>query len=258
MRAFTDADTHSTRENWGIMGQMITLTADDGHQFGAYRADPEGAARGGIVRGGAARGGIVVIQEIFGVNGHIREVADGYAAAGYLAIAPALYDRAERNAELGYTQDDIQAGLKLRADIPLDRVLADISAAAAVAGTAGDGSKMNVGTVGYCWGGFLSAASAVNLAGAVTASVGYYGGGIAAGLLDQSPRLPLLLHFGEHDHGIPLEDVAKVSAAWPEAAVHIYAGAEHGFECDQRPSYNAHAARLALSRTLRFFADHVG
>jgi carboxymethylenebutenolidase len=225
------------------MGEMITLSAADGHSFGAYRAEPEGPARGGVV----------VIQEIFGVNRHIRDVADGYAAAGYLAVAPALYDRARPSVELGYTPDDMQAGIGLRADIPLDRALADIAAAAGLARSAG-----KVGTVGYCWGGMLSSAAAVNLAGAVDASVGYYGGGIAQQLLDRSPQVPLLLHFGEEDHAIPLDDVEKIRVAWPAAGVHVYAGAQHGFECDQRPTYHAHAARVALSRTLRFFFTHLG
>jgi carboxymethylenebutenolidase len=225
------------------MGQMITLAADDAHTLGAYRADPAGTPRGGIV----------VIQEIFGVNSHIRDVADGYAAAGYLAVAPAVYDRVSPSVELGYTPDDMQAGMKLRADVPLDRALADIAAAATVARTAG-----KVGTVGYCWGGLLSSAAAVNLAGTIDASVGYYGGGIAQQLLDREPRVPLLLHFGEEDHAIPLDDVEKIRAAWPAADVHVYPGAQHGFECDQRPTYHAHAARVALSRTLRFFFEQLG
>lgn len=225
------------------MGELITLTASDGHQCGAYRADPDGTPRGAIV----------VIQEIFGVNSHIREVADGYAAAGYLAVAPALYDRIQPGVELGYTPEDIQEGIRLRAGVPMEAMLADVSAAAAVAATAG-----KVGTVGYCMGGLLSAAAAVNLAATVSASVSYYGGGIAQNLLDQAPKVPLMLHFGELDHAIPLEDVAKVEAAWPNSPVFIYSGAQHGFECDQRASYNAHSARMALSRTLRFFADNIG
>jgi carboxymethylenebutenolidase len=225
------------------MGQMITLSADDAHSFGAYRADPAGTPRGGIV----------VIQEIFGVNSHIRDVADGYAAAGYLAVAPAVYDRVSPSVELGYTPDDMQAGMKLRADVPLDRALADVAAAATVARTAG-----KVATVGYCWGGLLSSAAAVNLAGTIDASVGYYGGGIAQQLLDREPRVPLLLHFGEEDHAIPLDDVEKIRVAWPAADVHVYPGAQHGFECDQRPTYHAHAARVALSRTLRFFFEQLG
>jgi carboxymethylenebutenolidase len=226
------------------MGEMIRLTASDGQSLSAYRADPEGEARAGVV----------VIQEVFGVNGHIREVVDGYAAAGYRAVAPAVYDRVQPGVELGYTQDDITEGVRLRGEVPLEAAMADIRAAADVART-GSGK---VGTVGYCWGGFLSAASAINLAGTVDACVGYYGGGIAASLLDQEPQVPLLLHFGEQDHAIPLEDVDKVRAAWPRVPVHVYAGAQHGFECDQRPTYQAHAARVALSRTLRFFFEQLG
>lgn len=227
------------------MGEIIQLTASDGQALSAYRADPEGAPRAGIV----------VIQEVFGVNGHIREVADGYAAAGYLAVAPAVYDRVEPSVELGYTQDDINEGLRLRAAVPLEAAMADIRAAADVARTGGNGK---VGTVGYCWGGFLSSAAAINLAGSVDACVGYYGGGIAASLLDQEPQVPLLLHFGEEDHAIPLEDVEKIRAAWPGVPAYVYPGAQHGFECDQRPTYQAHAARVALSRTLRFFFDQLG
>lgn len=225
------------------MGEIIQLTASDGQTLSAYRADPEGPPRGGVV----------VIQEVFGVNSHIREVADGYAAAGYLAVAPAVYDRVERGVELGYTQEDIAEGVRLRAAVPLEAAMADLSAAAEVARSAGQ-----VGTVGYCWGGFLSAAAAIHLAGTVDACVGYYGGGIAASLLDQEPRVPLLLNFGEQDHAIPLEDVEKVKAAWPRVSTYVYPGAQHGFECDQRPTYQAHAARMALSRTLRFFFEQLG
>jgi carboxymethylenebutenolidase len=225
------------------MGEHIRLTAADGFTFDAYQAAPEGDARGGIV----------VIQEIFGVNGHIRDVADAYAAAGYLAVAPAVYDRVQPGTELGYEQADIQAGIGLRGRCRLEDVLADLTAAAGVARSAG-----RVGTVGFCWGGFLSSAAAIELAGTVDASVGYYGGGIAAQLLDRSPQVPLMLHFGEQDHAIPLEDVDKITAAWPDATTHVYAGAQHGFECDQRASYDAGAARLAFARTLRFFDHHVG
>lgn len=225
------------------MGENIRLTAADGFAFDAYRAGPEGPARGGIV----------VIQEIFGVNSHIRDVADAYGAAGYLAVAPALYDRVRPGVELGYEQADIQAGMELRSQCRLEDVLADVAAAAAVARTAG-----RVGSVGFCWGGFLASASAIELAGSVDAAVGYYGGGIAAQLLDRTPQRPLMLHFGGEDHAIPLEDVEKIRAAWPDAPAFVYPGAEHGFECDQRATYHAKAARVAFARTLRFFDQHVG
>jgi carboxymethylenebutenolidase len=227
---------------------QLRLTAADGFSFDAYLAEPEGAPRGAIV----------VIQEIFGVNGHIREVADGYAAAGYVAVAPALYDRAQPGIELGYTPDDIQEGIQVRGKVALDDTLADIAAAADEARSrAGQGAK--VGAVGYCWGGFLASAIAQRLAGRVDASVAYYGGGIAQGLLGgDAPALPLMLHFGELDHAIPLDDVEKIRTAWPQSPAYVYVGAEHGFNCDQRASYHAHSARVALSRTLRFFTDHVG
>ncbi|MCC6437932.1 MAG: dienelactone hydrolase family protein [Acidimicrobiales bacterium] len=226
----------------------IRLTAADGHTFDAYLAEPDGAPRGAIV----------VIQEIFGVNSHIREVADGYAAAGYVAVAPALYDRVEARVDLGYQQADIDSGLQYRAKVALDDTLADIAAAATEGRARAAGGK--VGAVGYCWGGFLAAATAQRLAGTVDAAVGYYGGGIAAGLLEGQPvpAAPLQLHFAENDHAIPLTDVDKVRQAWPSVPVFVYPGAQHGFNCDQRATYQAQAARVALSRTLRFFADQVG
>jgi carboxymethylenebutenolidase len=223
----------------------IRLSASDGHQFDAYVAEPDGAARAAIV----------VIQEIFGVNSHIRQVADGYAAAGYLAVAPALYDRSEPGIELGYEPDDIQTGLAHRGKVELADTLSDIAAAAVEARRRAAGGK--VGAVGYCWGGYLATATAQQLAGTVDAAVGYYGGGTAS-LLDAGPSMALLLHFGERDHAIPLSDVDKVRQAWPDVAVHVYAGAQHGFNCDQRASHHAPAARLALSRTLRFFFDQLG
>lgn len=223
----------------------IELTAADGHRFATYVAEPDGAPRGAIV----------VIQEVFGVNSHIREVADGYAAAGYVAVAPGVYDRVQPGVELGYDQADIEAGLGMRGKLELDDVLADITAAAQEGRSRAGGTK--VGAVGYCWGGFLAAASSQRLAGTVDACVGYYGGG-AASLVADTPHTPLLLHFGERDHAIPLSDVDTIRRSWPAAAVHVYDGAEHGFNCDQRASYHAQAARVALSRTLRFFTDQVG
>lgn len=224
------------------MGSLITLTAADGHSFSAYRAEPEGAPRGGIV----------VVQEIFGVNSHIREVADGYAAAGYLAVAPALFDRVTPGVELGYQQDDMMAGMGYRGKLAQDQVMADVTAAANVAREGG-----RVGIVGFCFGGFVAAASTINLAGVVDAGVAYYGGGIAQGLLGDTPKVPLMLHFAELDGHISMADVDKVRQAWPGSPLHTYANADHGFECDDRATYNAKAARLALSRTLRFFAQQL-
>lgn len=223
----------------------IRLTAADGHTFDTYVAEPEGDARGAIV----------VIQEIFGVNSHIREVADGFAAAGYVAVAPALYDRVEAGVDLGYEPDDIQSGLQYRAKIALADTLADLAAAAGEARTRAGGGR--VGAVGYCWGGMLASAAAQHLGASIDAAVGYYGGGIPS-LLDASPAVPLLLHFAENDHAIPLSDVEQVRAAWPAVAVHVYPDAQHGFNCDQRGSYQPQASRVALSRTLRFFFEELG
>lgn len=223
------------------MGEVITLTAQDGHEFSAYRATPDGEAKGGIV----------VIQEIFGVNGHIREVADGYAALGYVAIAPAIFDRFERGIDLGYTPDDITVGrdYKAKGNDNLDQVMADVRATWEAASSAG-----KVGIVGYCWGGFVVWAAACRLD--FDAAVGYYGGGILD-LNDETPNCPTMLHFGEHDQSIPLADVDAISKAHPDVPVHIY-DAGHGFNCDHRPEYNEAASKAALARTLELFAGRVG
>ena len=223
------------------MGRDLTLRADDGHEFGAYRADPEGPPKGGIV----------VIQEIFGVNQHIREVADGFAADGYLAVAPALYDRSSRRGvELGYDADDVQEGLKYRGEFSLDEAMADVKAAADL--IAGEGLK--VGTVGYCWGGTVSYLAGTRLE--VQAAVIYYGGQIMPHIGEKG-RCPMLMHFGEQDHGIPLTDVHQIDVSHDEATVHIY-DADHGFNCDHRSQYNAEAAALARQRTLALFDQLLG
>lgn len=224
------------------MGETMQLTAADGHAFGAYRASPDGRPKGGVV----------VIQEIFGVNGHIRSVCDRYAAAGYRAIAPALYDRAERNVELGYTKDDIARGREIRGKLGMADVLKDVEAAAKAAAEAG-----KVGIVGYCWGGLVVYVAACRLGSALACGSGYYGANIKQ-YLDEKPAIPLMLHFGAKDQSIPLDEVEQIRTARPEVAVHVYDGADHGFNCDQRSQYHAAAAKIAEDRTLRFFADHIG
>ncbi|MFQ5763753.1 MAG: dienelactone hydrolase family protein [Rhodospirillales bacterium] len=223
------------------MGEIIQIIASDGHELSAYRAKPEGEARGGVV----------VIQEVFGVNGHIRDVADGYAAEGYLAVAPALFDRFERGIELGYTDDDITIGreYKARGNESLDLVLADVRAASEAARAAG-----KVGITGYCWGGFVVWAAACRLD--FDAAASYYGGGILE-LKDETPKCPIIMHFGEKDQSIPIADVDAISAAHPEIPVHVY-DAGHGFNCDRRGSYHEESARTALTRTLDLFREHVG
>ena len=222
------------------MGKWIELKPADGKTISAWRAEPEGKPRGGLV----------VVQEIFGVNSHIRSVCDGYAADGYLAIAPALFDRTRPRVDLGYAPEDIERGRELKAKATLEHALADVAAARDAAAAAG-----KVGIVGYCWGGYVAWMSASRLPGFACA-VPYYGGGMleAAG---ERPRCPVLAHFGEKDAHIPVEGVRKFASAHPESQVLIYP-ANHGFNCDQRVSYDAPSAKLARDRTLAFLRQHVG
>jgi len=222
------------------VGKIIELTASDGHKFAAYRADPAGKARGAIV----------VIQEIFGVSSHIRSVTDGYAADGYLALAPAMFDRAQRNYDTGYSQPEIQAGVAVMQKLKWDQTLLDVSAAINAVKSAG-----KVGIVGYCWGGTVAWVAAARLAG-LACSAPYYGGAIP-NFISEQPKCPVMFHFGEQDHSITLEQAKKVAAAHPTATAHFYP-AGHGFNCDQRGSYDAASAKLARSRTLEFFRKYVG
>ena len=222
------------------MAKTIQLKAADGHSFDAYVAEPAGKPRGAVI----------VIQEIFGVNSHIRGVADGYAADGYLAVAPALFDRVRKGYESGYTQPEIQAGIELKGKVALDSALHDVRAALAHARSAG-----KVGIVGYCWGGTIAWASAARVDG-LSAAVSYYGGGVPE-LADEKPKCPVMFHFGETDHSIPLDKAKAVAAKHPEATTYFYK-AGHGFNCDQRGSYDEASARQARSRTLEFFRKHLG
>jgi carboxymethylenebutenolidase len=222
------------------MGHAITLTAADGFVLSAYRADPDGAPRGALV----------VAQEIFGVNSHIRSVCDGYAADGYRVIAPALFDRYVKGVDIGYTAADIARGRELKAMAVTDAALKDIAAARDALADCG-----KVGILGYCWGGFIAWMSACRLDGYACA-VPYYGGGMLEAV-GETPRCPVLAHFGERDMVIPVDGVRQFAAAHPAAQIHIYA-ADHGFNCDQRGSYDAAAAALARERTLRFLRQHVG
>jgi carboxymethylenebutenolidase len=222
------------------MGTALELASADGHRFAAYRADPPGKPRGGLV----------VIQEIFGVNSHVRGVADGFAADGYVAIAPALFDRVERGLDIGYSQPEIERGRALMQKMSIDDALKDVSATLKAIATAG-----KIGIVGYCWGGTVAWVSAAKLDG-LACSAPYYGGGILANK-DLKPRCPVMLHFGETDQAIPIGDVRAWLAARPELGAHIYA-AGHGFNCDQRGSYHADSAKLARERTLEFFRKQIG
>jgi carboxymethylenebutenolidase len=230
------------------MGKFIDLTSADGFVFPAYVAEPAGTPKAAVV----------VLQEIFGVNSHIRSVADGYAAAGYLAVAPATFHRVRPGVDIGYTDADMKTGMELKAAVealPAPGVLQDIQAAIDHAAKSTGGKK--VGIVGYCWGGLLTWRAAATLSG-LSAAVPYYGGGMTAG--DEParrPACPVLAHFGDQDHWIPLDTVEAFKKAQPGVEVHVYA-ANHGFNCDQRGSYNEAAATLAKQRTLAFFASHLG
>jgi len=215
-----------------------TLVASDGTTLSAYRSGSADAPRA-----------IVVLQEIFGVNSHMREVCDRFAAQGYDVIAPALFDRATPGVQLGYTPDDIQEGLKLRARIKLEDTLQDIRAA--IAALQGKPAAI----VGYCWGGALSWHAACQLDG-LRAAACWYGGGIAQAL-DQTARIPVQMHFGDQDSSIPMRDVQAIQAAHPQIDLHVYVGAGHGFGCDQRASYHPESYALAQQRTLDFFARHL-
>jgi carboxymethylenebutenolidase len=218
---------------------MVELEANDGHKFDAYRAQPDGEARAGLV----------VIQEIFGVNSHIRNVADRFAAQGFDALAPALFDRVKHGTELGYQPDDIERGRKIRAQISTDEALLDVDAAIQFLARTG----RPVAVVGYCWGGSLAWAAATRLQG-VSCAVSYYGGQVAE-MAGEQPSCPVMLHFGETDQSIPMEHAETVRAKHPGLPLFIYP-AGHGFSCDERASFDAPSARLAFSRTLEFLKTH--
>jgi len=222
------------------VGKIIELGAADGHKLAAYRAEPDGKPRGALI----------VVQEIFGVNSHIRSVADGYAADGYLAIAPAFFDRVERGLDIGYAQADIERGRAFIPKMQWDKVMLDAGAALGNVKSAG-----KTGIVGYCWGGTVSWMGASRLAG-LSAAVTYYGGGITANS-GEKPKCPVMSHWGETDQSIPIDGVKKFLAEHKEVTSFIYP-AGHGFNCDQRGSYNADSAKTARQRSLEFLKKHVG
>lgn len=220
------------------MGEMIELTAADGHRLAAWKAVPQGRPKGGLV----------VIQEIFGVTEQMKRCTERFAEAGYLAILPAMFDRKERGVLLGYT--DFQKGGTLAMSIPEEQVLADVEAARREVAGAG-----NVAITGYCWGGTVSYMAASRLPFAC--AVSYYGGGIGRLLDRMTPNVPVLYHFGAKDAFIPAATIDRIRAADPGGIVHVYEGADHGFSCDDRAGYHPEAAALAEQRTLAFLARHV-
>ena len=221
----------------------IELSAADGHRLAAWRALPAGAPKGAIV----------VVQEIFGVNSHIRAVADGFAADGHLALAPALFDRLERGYETGYAPADIAAGRERVGRLDWEDTLADLAAAVTTAHELAGGAS--VGVVGFCWGGTVAWRAAARTAG-IACSVAYYGGMIGK-FIDEAPQVPVLLHFGEQDTTPSPEVGREIGQRYADRAeVHFYP-AGHGFNCDQRGSYDAGSARAARARTLAFFDRHL-
>jgi carboxymethylenebutenolidase len=223
-----------------LLGKHFTLTAADHHQLGAYRADPQGKAKGGIV----------VIQEIFGVNNHIRNVCDRLAGEGYTAVAPALFDRKQRNFESGYSPDEIAEARKFIASPDWDAMLRDTDAAIQDLKKEGP-----VGIVGFCMGGSIAFLAATRLSG-LSAAVAYYGGAIAK-FADERPRCPMQMHFGDQDQGIPMSDVETIKQKRKDSEIYVYAGAGHGFHCDERGSFHPGSSKEAWSRTLAFLAKHV-
>ena len=217
------------------MGEMIKLKAKDGHELDAYLADPKGKPRGGIV----------VVQEIFGVSDHIKRVADQYAGEGYKAIAPAMFDRIKRGITLPYSE--IQQGIAYMQQLKWPNTLADLEAAAEYVRGAGSAT-----VVGYCWGGTVAHVAASELE--VDAVVSYYGGGVAK-MLDKEPHCPIMYHFGDQDGSIPMADIERIKDALPDEVIHVYKGAGHGFNCDERGSYSAPDARLAFGRSIAFLRE---
>ncbi|MBO6783135.1 MAG: dienelactone hydrolase family protein [Alphaproteobacteria bacterium] len=222
------------------MGTDLKLSAADGHELDAYKAEPEGDPRGGVV----------IIQEIFGVNDDIRETVDNFAKEGYVAIAPALFDRHERDAVLDFTEDGMAKGRALKGALDWDDVVKDVNAAVAEIDGAG-----KIGVVGFCMGGSVAWFAAAN--SPVSAAVCYYGGDIHAHR-DLSPNCPVMFHWGEEDHGIPLDGVREVEAAHPDIPSFVYENAGHGFSCSRRGSYHPESAKTAMGRTLAFLAENVG
>ncbi len=219
------------------MGQHIELHAGDGFKPTAYLATPPGKARGGIV----------IAQEIFGLTKHIRSVVDQYAAAGYLSIAPALFDRVERNADVPYS--DVKAGYAIMQKLDTHAVMLDLAAAIDHVKSSG-----KVGIVGYCWGGTMAYLAASRLE--VDAAVAYYAGG-ADRYAAETPRSPILFHYGARDEHISRQARETVQAAVPHGIFHLY-DADHGFNCSDRGSYDAAAAKLAFERSIEFLHEHVG
>jgi carboxymethylenebutenolidase len=222
------------------VGHDIKLKASDNFQLGGYRADPASTPKAAVV----------VIQEIFGVNHHIRAVCDRFAGNGYVAIAPAIFDRIEPNFQSGYSPEEVAVARKFVANPDWPAMLRDSQAAIDAVKDVGP-----VGMIGFCLGGSVAYAAATKLSG-LSAAIGYYGGAIVR-FADDAPKVPTQLHFGEKDAGIPLGDVDIIRAKRPDLEIHVYPGAQHGFNCDERASYDPASSGIAKQRSLDFFARHL-
>jgi carboxymethylenebutenolidase len=222
------------------LGKQFTLSASDAHKLDAYRADPAGTPKGGIV----------VIQEIFGVNQHIRAVCDAFAKEGYAAVAPALFDRTQRHFESGYTPAEIEKARAFIAKPDWDAMLRDTDAAIKELQPVGP-----VGIVGFCMGGTIAFLAATRLSG-LSAAVGYYGGRIVA-YADEKPKCPTQLHFGEKDASIPMTDVDIIKQKRPDCEIYVYKDAGHGFHCDERGSFHKDSSDVAWQRTTAFLTKHM-
>ncbi len=223
------------------MGTNVEITSADGFKLGAYRAEPAGKPRGAIV----------LVQEIFGVNSHMRGVADGYAADGYLVITPAFFDRSEKGVDLGYGPADIEAGRGHSGKLDWANTMKDTQAAFDMVKSAG-----KVAVIGYCWGGTVAWLSSSKIAG-LGCAISYYGGGIGNNLAE-APIAPTMCHWGEMDHAIPMETVKKVESSHPSVQSFVYIGAGHGFNCEQRGSHHPESAKTARERSLEFLRKNVG
>ena len=222
-----------------MTGKTITLTTAAGAKIGAYTEEPIGKPRGGLV----------VVQEAFGVNNYVRSVVERYAAEGYTSIAPMIYDRQERGVELGYEGEDLTRARNLRRGLVWDQVMADVKASIDAVAPSG-----KVGIIGYCVGGSVAWMAAQRLS--VAAAISYYGRDIVD-WLEPKPACPVMLHYAETDHHIPLSNVETVRAAYPELPIYVYPG-EHGFDCDLRARFQPQSAALARQRSSDFLQRHVG
>lgn len=221
------------------MSSAIQLTAADGFGFSAYVAHPAGEPRGRLL----------ILPEIFGVNSHIRSVTDRYAAHGYLAIAPGMFDRAQPGLDLGYSDDDVRIGQNLMRQLNWKDALLDLDATASWGGNVG-----KTAIVGYCWGGTAAWVAASKATG-VDCAVSYYGNAITT-VMDATPRIPMMLHWGERDHLISLDQIRSIESSAPAVVSWTYATG-HGFNCDQRSLYHPEFAKLAERRTLAFLDEHM-